>query len=88
MILQALYQLYGRLLDEPDSGISQPGYSKAGVSYALNLSETGELLDMLDLREQAKGKGKRLVTRDMDVPRQVRRTSLRIKANFMCDNSG
>ena len=88
MILQALYQLYGRLLDEPDSGISPPGYSKAGVSYALNLSETGELLDMLDLREQAKGKGKRLITRDMDVPRQVRRTSLRIKANFMCDNSG
>jgi CRISPR-associated protein Csd1 len=47
LILQALYQLYGRLLDEPDSGISPPGYSKAGVSYALNLSETGELLDML-----------------------------------------
>lgn len=87
MILQALYQLYGRLLDEPDSGISPPGYSKAGVSYALNLSETGELLDVLDLREQGKGRSKRLVPRDMDVPRQVKRTS-GVSANFMCDNSG
>ncbi len=87
MILQALYQLYGRLLDEPDSDISPPGYSKTGVSYALNLSKTGELLDVLDLREQSKGKSKRLVTRDMDVPRQVKRTS-GVSANFMCDNSG
>mgnify|MGYP000884866760 CR=1 FL=1 len=87
MILQALYQLYGRLLDEPDSDISPPGYSKAGVSYALNLSDSGELLDVLDLREQGKGKSKRLVPRDMDVPRQVKRTS-GVSANFMCDNSG
>lgn len=87
MILQALYQLYGRLLDEPDSGISPPGYSKAPVSYALNLSETGELLDILDLREQGKGRSKRLVPMDMDIPRQVKRTS-GVSANFMCDNSG
>lgn len=87
MILQALYQLYGRLLDEPDSDISPPGYSKAPVSYALNLSETGELLDVLDLREQGKGRSKRLVPRDMDIPRQVKRTS-GVSANFMCDNSG
>ncbi|NLA06434.1 MAG: type I-C CRISPR-associated protein Cas8c/Csd1, partial [Firmicutes bacterium] len=87
MILQALYQLYGRLLEEPGSEISPPNYSKAGVSYALNLSETGELLDVLDLREQGKGKSKRLVPRDMDVPRQVKRTS-GVSANFMCDNSG
>jgi len=87
LILQALYQLYGRLLEEPGSEISPPNYSKAGVSYALNLSETGELLDVLDLREQGKGKSKRLVPRDMDVPRQVKRTS-GVSANFMCDNSG
>jgi CRISPR-associated protein Csd1 len=87
LILQALYQLYGRLLDEPDSDISPPGYSKAGVSYALNLSETGELLDVLDLRESGKGRSKRLVPRDMDIPRQVKRTS-GVSANFMCDNSG
>ena len=85
MILQALYGLYERLLDEPDSDISPPGYSKAKVSYALNLSENGELLDILDLREQ--GKGKRLVSKDMDVPRQVKRTS-GVSANFMCDNNG
>lgn len=88
MILQALYQLYQRLLDEPDSGISPPGYSTARVSFALNLSETGELLDLIDLRttDQA-GKQKKALARDMVVPRQVKRAS-GVNANFLCDNSG
>ncbi|HOB43644.1 MAG TPA: type I-C CRISPR-associated protein Cas8c/Csd1 [Bacillota bacterium] len=86
MILQALYQLYERLLAEPGSGISPPGYSRASVSFALNLSRTGELLDLVDLRETAGGRSKRLLPRDMDVPRQVVRSS-GIRANFMCDNS-
>jgi CRISPR-associated protein Csd1 len=80
-----LYQLYERLQNEPGSGISPPGYSKARISHALNISEDGELLDVLDLREQ--GKGKELVSRDMDVPRQVNRTS-GTSSNFMWDNSG
>ena len=88
MILQALYQLYQRLLDEPGSGISPPGYSTARVSFALNLSEAGELLDLVDLREANKaGKQKEPLARDMDVPRQVKRAS-GVSANFMCDNSG
>lgn len=88
MILQALYQLYQRLLDEPGSGISPPGYSTARVSFALNLSETGELLDLIDLREVDKAaKQKKPLARDMDVPRQVKRAS-GVNANFLCDNSG
>lgn len=83
MILQALQQLYQRLLDDPDSGISPPGYSKAPVSFALNLSESGELLDLLDLREQ----GKKPTPVFMHVPRCVKRSS-NVAANFMCDNSG
>jgi len=85
VILQSLYELYERLLDEPESGISKPGYSKAQVSFAFNLSGTGELLDVIDVRD-ASG-GKKLRARDMDVPRQVKRTS-GVSANFLCDNSG
>ena len=72
MILQSLYELYGRLLDEPESGISKPGYSKAKVSFAFNLSHTGELLDVIDMR---RADGKKLQAREMDVPRQAKRTS-------------
>lgn len=86
MILQSLYELYGRLLDEPESGISKPGYSKAPVSFAFNLSDTGELLDVIDVRD-ASG-GKKLRARGMDVPRQVKRSGTRPAANFLCDNSG
>ena len=85
MILQSLYELYERLLDEPESGISKPGYSKAQVSFAFNLSGTGELLDVIDVRDTSGGK--KLRPRDMDVPRQVKRTS-GVSANFLCDNSG
>ncbi|MGE5560664.1 MAG: type I-C CRISPR-associated protein Cas8c/Csd1 [Chloroflexota bacterium] len=88
MILQALYHLYQRLLDEPESGISPPGYSTARVSFALNLSKTGELLDLIDLRVADKaGKEGKPLARDMVVPRKVKRSS-GVSANFLCDNSG
>ncbi|MGE5553383.1 MAG: type I-C CRISPR-associated protein Cas8c/Csd1 [Betaproteobacteria bacterium] len=83
MILQALYQLYGRLSDEPDSGISPPGYSKARVSFALNLSEEGELLDLLDLRTR----GTKLSPRMMDVPHQFKRSGTAAPPYFLCDKS-
>lgn len=84
MILQALHQYYQRLLDDPQSGVSRPGYSKAKVSFALVLSAEGQLLNVIDLRDQRKGKP---VPRQMDVPEQVVRSS-GIAANFLCDNSG
>lgn len=88
MILQALYHLYQRLLDDPNSGISPPGYSAARVSFALNLSANGELLDLIDLRTtDSEAKKKKPLARDMQVPRQVKRAS-GVSANFLCDNSG
>jgi hypothetical protein len=38
MILQALYNYYKILCADPDVDIAEPGYSKAPVSHALNLS--------------------------------------------------
>jgi len=86
MILQALNQYYQRLLNDDQSGVSRPGYSKAKVSFALVLSPAGQLLQVIDLREQRKGKA---VPRAMDVPeREKGRTSTKVLANFLCDNPG
>ncbi|AEF93428.1 CRISPR-associated protein, Csd1 family [Desulfotomaculum nigrificans CO-1-SRB] len=82
MIINALYECYERLLTDPGSGVSPPGYSKAKVSYALNISHKGELLNVIDLRVM---KGKKLSSRDIDVPEQVKRAS-GIAPNFLCDN--
>ncbi|AVX19276.1 CRISPR-associated protein, Csd1 family [Carboxydocella sporoproducens DSM 16521] len=82
MIINSLYQYYERLLEDPDSGVSRPGFNKVKVSFALIISNTGELLDIVDLREI---KGKKLVLRELDVPEQIKRAS-GISANFMCDN--
>ncbi|MGE5509033.1 MAG: type I-C CRISPR-associated protein Cas8c/Csd1 [Chitinophagales bacterium] len=83
MILAALNQLYERLLNDPESNVSPPGYSKAKVSFALILSEEGELLRLLDLRHA----DKKPRPREMDVPRQTKR-SVNVEANFLCDHGG
>jgi CRISPR-associated protein Csd1 len=77
-----LYEHYQRLLDDEHSGVSRPGYSKARVSFAAELSPTGELVSIIDLREQ---QGKRMIARDMIVPEQVKRSS-GVRANFLCDS--
>ena len=81
-MIKALCEHYQRLLDDEHSGISRPGYSKARVSFAAELSPTGELVNIIDLREQ---KGNKLVSRDLIVPEQVER-SVDVTANFLCDN--
>lgn len=82
-MINALCECYDRLLADEDSGVSRPGYSRAKVSFALSLSRTGELLGVVDLRVE---KSKKLVSREMNVPEQVKRSS-GVAANFLCDNS-
>jgi len=82
-MIDALYECYDRLLADENSGVSRPGFSSAKVSYALMLSETGDLLGVVDLRVE---KGKKLISREMNVPEQVKRSS-GVAANFLCDNS-
>lgn len=83
MIINALYQYYQRLLEDPTSGVPRPGYNMARISFALNLSPEGELLDIIDLRVT---EGKRLLPRNMEVPERLRGTS-NISANYMWDNA-
>jgi CRISPR-associated protein Csd1 len=87
MILQALYNYYQILRDDPEVEIAEPGYSNAPVSHVLNLSQKGDLLDILPLFTPVQT-GKKTVERPrrMNVPEQIKR-SVNISANFLCDNA-
>jgi CRISPR-associated protein Csd1 len=54
MILQALARYYEILAEDPDTDIAPPLYNKVWVSYALNLSLDGDLLDIFPLVTQVK----------------------------------
>ena len=87
MILQALYNYYQILLKDDSLDIAPPGYSAANVSFALNLSPTGDLLDIFPFTTKFfDGKKERERNyRRMIVPEQVKRTGA--VPNFLCDNS-
>ena len=84
MILEALTDHYGVLLKNKDVVIPPQGDSSARVSCAAIISKDGALVDIQDLRIQSDKK--KLVSRDMLVPEQVKR-SVNIHPNFMCDNA-
>lgn len=85
MILQSLSEYYEILADRGE--VPQPGWSTVKVSFALNLSEEGELLQVIPcLWEIEVGKKKRMVSTEMVVPEQVKKTS-GVAPNFLCGNS-
>lgn len=86
MILQALTRYYDILSNDPESDIAPPGYSAIGISFALNVSAKGELLDVLPLFELVQ-RGKKLEEkpRRMIVPELVKR-SVNVAANYLWDN--
>ncbi len=87
MILQALNRYYDILLKDQSINIPRLGYSTVGVSFALNISTEGELLDVLPLYDQEqRGKKTVEVPRSMVVPAQVKRAS-NVAANFLWDNT-
>lgn len=87
MILQALYRYYEILRNDPNVEIALPGYSSEDISFALNLSAQGDLLDIIPLFVQMPA-GKKMVERPrkMVVPAKVKRT-VGISANFLWDNA-
>jgi CRISPR-associated protein Csd1 len=87
MNLQALNRYYDILARDPESGIALPGYSTVGVSFALNLSSQGELLDVLpQFMQVQRGKKTVDVPRPMPVPEYTEPTS-NIEASFLCGKS-
>lgn len=87
MILKALVDYYDILSEDPESGISKEGYSKAKISYALNISIEGKLLEVLPLKQEVQ-RGKKNVEIPLDdiVPEQIKKTS-GIASNFLCENA-
>ena len=86
MILQSLYNYYQILRADPDVEIAEPEYSAANVSFALNLSPEGELLDIIPFTSKSPDGKKELNFRRMIVPEQVKKTS-GIVSNFLCDTA-
>ena len=85
MILQALVDCYEAL--SASGKIARPGWGPGKTSIALELTETGEISQVIFLKEEVeKGKKKVLVPKIFDLPAPVKRT-VGVVANFLCDNS-
>ena len=83
MILQALVDYYEELAKQEK--IARPGWAKVKVSWALELDENGELLDVLPLRHPSED-GKKMLPREMELPAPVKRSS-GVAPNFLWDTS-
>lgn len=86
MILQSLVNYYEILSKDEEINIPKIGYSRANVSYAVNLSLEGELLNIIPMKLEVQ-RGKKIVEvpQSMDVPEQVKKAS-GVKSNFLCEN--
>lgn len=86
MILQSLvthYEILGKLGKVP-----RLGWCRAKVSYALEISEAGELIRIYPLKtEEVRGKKTVQVPANLQVPFMLSRAS-GVLANFLCDHSG
>lgn len=80
MIIQSLVEYYQSLAKNNKVPLS--GWSSSNVSFALVLSENGEVLDLVDRRDGNKKKK----SRKFIVPEQAKRTS-NISPFFLCDNA-
>lgn len=86
MILQALVQHYEDLVAK--NKIAPPGWSKQKVSWALEIDDNGELLQVHTLSQEIiKGKKTVQTPQELSVPSPVKRT-VGVAANFLCDHSG
>ena len=83
MILQALVDYYEELASQ--GKIARPGWAKAKVSWALEIDEEGQLLDVLPLRSPSQD-GKKMLPREMELPAPVKRSS-DVLPNFLWDNA-
>ncbi len=87
MILQALNKYYEILAEDPNSNIVLRGYSVANVSFALNISYQGDLVNIFPLFDPVqRGKKTVEVSQRKKVPQQIKRTGKTPPPNFLCDN--
>ena len=85
MILQSLNVYYNRLRDDPEVDIPLPGFGSQKIYFALLLKHSGELIQVLDLRETPE---KRPLPRILVVPKELEeRSGAKIDPHFMWDNT-
>lgn len=86
MVLTALNRYYEILVKDENSGISPPGFSSVNISYIINISQTGELLDLLYVFDTvAAGKKEREIPRKLILPAAVKRSS-GVNPNILWEN--
>ena len=85
MILQSLVRYYEILAEKGE--VERPGWSKAKVSFAQEISDKGELIGVLPLKDlDERGKKMVWVPKEIRVPQMLTRSS-GVAANFLCDNT-
>ena len=84
MILAALNDYYARLQDDPDSGISPPGYSVEKISYAIVLDRSGKVVAVDDIQDTS---GKKPVPRGVIVPQKPPGGPNNILPKFLWDKT-
>lgn len=85
MILQALNDYYERKAAEPGSDIPPYGFGVQRISFCLVLSEDGEVVGTVDLRE---AQGKKLFPKALNAPMLPCKRTVGVAANFTWDNTG
>ena len=87
MILQALVSYYEDLVKKGE--IAPPGWGKNKVTFALDLDDQGQIIQVISQKtQQTKGKKTVLAPKEILVPMPVKRSGVGATANFLCDHSG
>ena len=87
MLLQKLTHYYEQLAAKDDCSVPLLGFGTAKVSFALRLSEQGEVLAVFPLHQTVKrGKKDIEIPINMTIPESGVRSS-GVRANFLCDTS-
>ena len=85
MIIKALVDYYEALAEQ--GRIAQTGWCNAKISYALNISKSGELLNVIPLFiSEQRGKKTVFIPQNIKMPEGVKRTS-GISAQFLWNNA-
>jgi len=86
MILQSLFRRYENLANE--GKLPLRGWSNEKISFGIRLNEDGEIVAVVDLRnEVANGKKRNLEPRVEWVPERIKRSGITPMSQFLCDNS-
>lgn len=83
MILKALHDLYERLADEPDSGITPIKFAPQKISFRCTLTQDGSLFAI----SQVTGPTPQQKFSNKIVPEHVIRSGTKIAPQFMCDKA-